>query len=53
MTTGKVAKLVPNLKNKKAYVVHIKNLNRALKHGLKLKKVRRVIGFGQGCWIKS
>ena len=28
-------KLVPNLKDKKGYVVHIKKLSQALKHGLK------------------
>ena len=39
--------LVPNLKDKKGYVVHIKVLNQALKHGLKLKKVYWVIEFQQ------
>ena len=38
-------KLVPNLKDKKGYVVHIKALDQALKHGLKIKKVHRVIEF--------
>ena len=38
----KVEKPVPNLKDKKADVVHIKNLNQALKHGLKFKKVHQV-----------
>ena len=31
-------KLVPNLRDKKGYIVQIKTLNQALKHGLKLKK---------------
>ena len=35
---GKVEKLVPNLKDKKMYVVHIKSLNQTLKCGLKIKK---------------
>ena len=39
MRIGRVEKLVPNLKDKKGYVVHIKALDQALKHGLKLKKV--------------
>ena len=39
MKIGRVEKLVPNLKDKKGYVVHIKALDQALKHGLKLKKV--------------
>ena len=45
MKIKRVAKLVPNLKPKKRYVVHIKALDEALKHGLKLKKVHRVIKF--------
>ena len=46
-------KLVPNLKNKKRYVVHIKALDQALKHGLKFKKVHRVIEFQQSKWMKA
>ena len=45
--------LVPNLNDKKGYVVHIKALNQALKRGLKLKKVHRVIEFQQGRWMKA
>ena len=43
MKIKRVEKLVPNLKCKKRYVVHIKTLDQALKHGLKLKKVHQVI----------
>ena len=50
---GRDEKLVPNLKDKKGYVVHIKALDQASKHGLKLKKVHRVIEFRQGKWMKS
>ena len=39
MKTGKVEKLVTKVKDKKGYTVHIKTLNQALKHDLKLKKV--------------
>ena len=45
MEIGREEKLVLNLKDKKGYVVHIKALDQALKHGLKLKKVHRVIEF--------
>ena len=45
--------LVPHLKDKKGYVVHIKALNQALKHGVKLKKVHRVIEFQQSKWMKA
>ena len=46
-------KLVPNLRDKKGYVVHIKALDQALKHGLKLKKVHRVTAFQQSRWMKA
>ena len=46
-------KLAPNLKDKKGYVVHIKALNQALKHDLKLKKVHQVIEFQQSKWVKA
>ena len=36
MKIGRVEKLLPNLKHKKGYVVKIKTINQALKHGLKL-----------------
>ena len=47
-----VNKLVTTLKNKKRYVVHISALKQALNHGLKLKKVHRVIQFKQNAWLK-
>ena len=50
---GREEKLVPNLKDKKRYVVHIKKLNLELKHGLKLKKVDRVIEFHYSKWTKA
>ena len=53
MKIKRVEKLVPNLKCKKRYVVHIKTLDQALKHGLKLKKVHRVIKFQQSRWMKA
>ena len=46
-------KLVPKLKDKKIYSVQIKTLNQALKHGLKLKRVHRVIEFQQSKWMKA
>ena len=45
MKIDKVMKLVPNLFNKKQYVVHIRGLSQALNLGLILKKVHRVIKF--------
>ena len=53
MKIGRVGKLLPNLKDKKEYLVHIKALDQALKHGLKLRKVHRVIEFQQSRWMKA
>ena len=47
MEVNKCEKLVCNLFNKKKYVVHINALKQALNHGLKLKKIHRVIEFNQ------
>ena len=52
MKIGKMEKLVPNLKDKKGYAVRIKTLNQASRHGLKLKKVHRVIEFQHSNWMK-
>ena len=46
-------KLVFNLNDKKNYVVHINVLKQALDHGLKLRKVHRVIEFDQEAWLKE
>ena len=45
-------KLVCNLRNKKRYIVYIKSLKQALNHGLKLKKICRIIEFNQKAWLK-
>ena len=52
MEINKCKKLVCNLYDKKKYVVHIKSLKQALNHGLKLKKIHRVIEFNQEGWLK-
>ena len=52
MKIDKCKKLVCNLRNKKNYVVHIKSLKQALNHGLKFKKVHRIIEFNQEAWLK-
>ena len=49
---NKVEKLVPNLYEKEKYVIHIRALDQALKHGLVLEKVHRVIEFNQSAWLK-
>ena len=52
MKIDKCKKLSCDLHNKKKYVVHIKSLKQALNHGLKLKRVHRVIEFNQKAWLK-
>ena len=53
MKIDKTQKLVCNLRDKKKYVVHISILKQALNHGLKLKKVHRLIEFNQEAWLKK
>ena len=52
MKVNKCKKLVCNLFNKKKYVAHINALKQALNHGLKLKKIHRVIEVNQEVWLK-
>ena len=49
----KVEKLVCGIEDKEKYVAHIRALKQALNHGLKLKRVYRVIRFNQKAWLKS
>ena len=48
-----VEKLVPNLRDKKNYVIHIQALNQVLQHGLRLDRINRVIEFDQSPWLKT
>ena len=41
----KVGKLICSIENKEKYVIDIRSLKQPLNHGLKLKKVHRVIQF--------
>ena len=50
---NKVEKLIFSIENKKKYVIHIRSLKQALNHGLKLKKVRRIIQFKQKSMVKG
>ena len=52
MEVNKCKKLVCNLFNKKKYVAHINTLKQALNHGLKFKKIHKVIEFNQEAWLK-
>ena len=52
MEINKCKKLVCNLYNMKKYVVHINLLKQSLNHGLKLKKIHRIIEFNQVARLK-
>ena len=47
-----VEKLIPNLRNKKKYVLHYKNLIQCLDVGLKIKHIHRGIKFVESEWMK-
>ena len=53
MEINGVEKLVPNLRDKKNYVMHIQALNQALQHGLRLDRIHRAIEFDQSPWLKT
>ena len=53
MKINGVEKLIPNLYYKKRYVLHIRALEQALKHGLVLERIHRAIEFKQSAWMKE
>ena len=53
MKVNGVEKLIPNLYDKKKYVIHIRALKQALDHGLVLEKIHRCIRFRQSPWMKE
>ena len=50
---NKVKKLIPNLWNKKKYVIHYENLKQYLNLGLKLSHIHRGIKFEESQWLKK
>ena len=46
-------KLIPNLQNKKKYILHYRNLKLYLSLGMQLKHIHRVLSFNQAPWLKS
>ena len=50
---NKVKKLIPNLGDKKNYVIHYENLLQYLSLGLKLNKIHRGIKFYESQWLQK
>ena len=50
---NKVDKLIPNMQNKKNYVIHYENLKQYLSLGLKLTHIHRGIKFKESPWLKK
>ena len=53
VVVNKVKKLIPNLSDKKNYVLHRKNLELYIKNGLKLTKIHRGIKFEERPWLQK
>ena len=53
MEINGVEKLVPNLRDKKNYIIHNQALNQALQLGLRLDRIHRAIEFDQSPWLKT
>ena len=47
-----IPKLVPNLMDKKKYVVHYRNLQLYVSLGMKIKKIHRILEFNEKPWME-
>ena len=50
---NKISKLIPNLGNKKKYILHYENLKQYLRLGLKLTHIHRGIKFKESPWLEK
>ena len=50
---GDVKKLIPNLGNKKNYVIYYRSLQLYLSLQMKLTKIHRMLKFKQSDWMKK
>ena len=53
MEINGVEKLVPSLRDKKNYIIHIQALNQVLQHGLRPDRIHQAIKFNQSPWLKT
>lgn len=49
---GKFKKLIADFAPKQKYKIHIRNLKQAIKHGLIVTKVHRILSFNQSEWLR-
>ena len=52
VTVNGVDKLIPNLRDKRKYIIHHETLKQYLSLGLKLYKIHRGITFKESAWLK-
>lgn len=49
----KVSKLTNTLYDKEKYVIHYRNLIQTIKHGLKFKKIHKILNIRESNWMES
>ena len=53
IVVNKISKLIPNLGDKKKYILHYENLKQCLRLGLKLTHIHRGIKFKESPWLEK